>query len=150
MIRDHLVPALQREFPGCEIVFDTPPNPIATFPANQEAVGKVCVYDDGDEATVCIEKITHGHFNPYNEALTDDERARIVTEEVIDFLKALFSDRILLETSADHRVGGWTRIDVRDKPVELVRSHRYFLWSKPYKLGKWTAVSRWLLGQLHR
>ena len=68
MIRDSLIPALKREFAGWEITFDTPPQPIATFPAAQEAVGKVFVYDDGDEVTVAIEKITHSHFNPYNPA----------------------------------------------------------------------------------
>jgi hypothetical protein len=72
MIRDCLIPPLKREFPGWEIVFDNPPRPIGTFPATQAAVGKVLVYDDGDEATLLIENITHGHFNPYDESLKED------------------------------------------------------------------------------
>ncbi|MBI5774133.1 MAG: hypothetical protein HZA89_10370 [Verrucomicrobia bacterium] len=133
MIRDRLIPTLKSEFVGWEITFDTPPQPIAAFPAVQPAVGKVLIYDDGDEATVLIEKITHSHFNPYNEQLSEGQRDEIITESVIDFLKALFSDRVLLHSSADNRTGGWTRLDLEDGPVELSSSSRYFLWSRPYE-----------------
>jgi hypothetical protein len=132
MIIDSLIPALKREFAGWEIAFDVSPQPIATFPAAQPAVGRVLVYDDGDEATVLIEKVTHGHFNPYDQKLSETQRAEMVTEDVIDFLKALFSDRVLLHSSADNRTGGWTRLDLKDGPVELSPSLRYFLWSRPY------------------
>ena len=132
MIRDSLIPALKREFAGWEIAFDAPPQPIATFPAAQAAVGRVLVYDDGDEATVLIEKVTHGHFNPYDQKLSETQRDEMVTEDVVDFLKALFSDRVLLHSSADNRTGGWTRLDLKDGPVELSSSLRYFLWSRPY------------------
>jgi hypothetical protein len=132
MIRDNLIPALKREFAGWEIAFSAPPQPIATFPAAQPAVGRVLVYDDGDEATVLIEKVTHGHFNPYDEKLSENQRDEMVTDDVIDFLKALFSDRVLLHSSADNRTGGWMRLDLKDGPVELSPSLRYFLWSRPY------------------
>jgi hypothetical protein len=133
MIHDRLIPALKREFAGREIAFDTPPQPIAIFPAAQPAVGRVMVYDDGDEATVLIENITHGHFNAYDEKLSEARRAEIITEDVIAFLRALFSDRVLLFTSPDNHVGGWTRLDLKDGPVELSLSYRYFLWSRPYE-----------------
>ena len=127
-------PQMIREFAGWEIQFDTPPQPIATFPAAQPAVGRVLVYDDGDEATVLIEKITHGHFNPYDEKLLEAQRDEMVTEDVIDFLRALFSDRVLLHCTQDGRLGGWTRMDLaHDGPVELSQSQRYFLWSRPFE-----------------
>jgi hypothetical protein len=132
MIRDHLIPALKREFSGWEVAFDGPPQPIATFPAAQPAVGRVLVYDDGDEATVLVENVTHSHFNPYDEKLSEAQRDEMVTEDVVDFLKALFSDRVLLHSSPDNRSGGWTRLDLEDGPVELSPSFRYFLWSRPY------------------
>jgi hypothetical protein len=133
MIRDHLIPALKKEFSGREIAFDDPPNPVATFPACQEQVGKVFICDDGHEATVFIENVTHGHFVCHDELVTKpDEKEKWIVESVIDFLKALFSDRVLLHTSPDNRVGGWTRLDLRDGPVQLSPSYRYFLWSKPY------------------
>jgi len=132
MIRDYLVPALKREFAGWEIDFTPEAPAIAAFPASQEVVGRVLVYDDGDEATVCIENITHGHFKPYDENLKEEERDKIIVEDVLEFLKALFADRVLLHTSADHGVGGWTRLDSSEGPAQLSPSLRYFLWSKPY------------------
>jgi len=41
MICDYLVPALKREFVGWEIVFAVSPQPVATFAATQEKVGRV-------------------------------------------------------------------------------------------------------------
>jgi hypothetical protein len=134
MIRDRLIPALKREFAGWEITFDEPPQPIAVFAAAQRAVGRVIIYDDGDEATVLIEKVTHSHFNPYDEKLSEEQRDERVTEDVIDFLKALFSDRVLLYSSPDNRRGGWTRLDSKHGPVELSPDLRYFLWSRPYEI----------------
>jgi hypothetical protein len=133
MIRDCLVPALKREFPDWAIAYDVPPNPIATFPAAQAAVGRVLILDDGNEATVVIEHVTHGHFNPYNNALSETERDSLITEDVIEFLRALFSDRVLLDTTDDNRIGGWTRLDLHEGPIEFSPNHRYFLWSRPYK-----------------
>jgi len=133
VIRDCLIPALKREFSGWEITFDTPPHPVATFPAAQPAVGRVLVYDDGHEATIVIENVTHGHFNPGNENLTEDQRDETVTEEVIDFLKALFNDRVLLYSSPDKRRSGWIQFESDDGPAELSESLQYFLWSRPYE-----------------
>lgn len=133
MIRERLIPELKREFAGWEIEFAAPPQPIATFPAAQPAVGRVLIYDDGDEVTVLIENVTHSHFNPYDESLSEAERDKMVTEDVVDFLKALFSDQVLLHSSPDNRSGGWTRLDIEGGPVELSKSFRYFLWSRPYK-----------------
>ncbi len=99
MIRDVLIPELQKRFPERGLQIDTTSNRIAAFPAALAEVGKVIIYDDGEEATVMIEHITHGHFNPYNPALSQDEVDRQVSEDVIDFLEALFEDKILLWVS---------------------------------------------------
>jgi hypothetical protein len=133
MIRDRLIPALKSQFAGWEILFDAPPQPIAIFPSLQQAVGRVLVYDDGEEATVLIENITHGHFSPYLENLPESQRDETVTEDVVDFLEALFSDRIPLHCSADKHQGGWVRLDLKDGPVELSPDFQYFLWSRPYQ-----------------
>jgi hypothetical protein len=133
MIRDLLIPALKREFPDRQIDFSPEAPAIAAFPASQPAVGSVVIYDDGDEATLSVEKISHGHFNPYDASLTDEEREKVIVEDVIEFLKALFSDRVLLHTSADHRTGGWMRLDLEKEPIKLSPSQSYFLWTKPYE-----------------
>jgi hypothetical protein len=93
---------------------------IAVFPALDPEIGSVTIWDDGDEATVIIGKITHGHFNPYDESLSESERVRRVTEEVVGFLADLFSDRVLLWTEPSGRSGGWKML--RGEPPD--RSHR--------------------------
>lgn len=133
MLRDYLIPALKREFPEWEIIFDHPPQPIATFPARQETVGRVMVYDHGDEATVLAEHISHAHFNPYDETLKEADRNEWITQTVINFLKALFSDRVLLHVRLDGRGGGWEEFDPHQAPVQLSASSRYYLWSGPYR-----------------
>lgn len=141
MIRDRLIPALQREFAGQDMIFDVPPNPIVTFPAVQPEVGRVFVYDRGHEAMVVIEHITHAHFNAYPPA-SEAERVEIIVEDVVDFLKALFSDRILLYANPSGGGNGWTRLDIGSGPdaflsdvrsVVPVPPLRYFLWSRPYE-----------------
>jgi hypothetical protein len=133
MIRDRLIPEIQRTFSGWEISINPKENPIIRFPAAQKEVGDVLIYDDGDEATVYIEHISHGHFNPYDETISPEQRETIVTEDVMSFLQALFADRVLLHTAPNHRMGGWTRLDFAEGPVELSPDQRYYLWSKPYE-----------------
>lgn len=133
MIRDRLIPEIKKTFSGWEMEINPVDNPIIRFPAAQKDVGDVLVYDDGDEATVCVENISHGHFNPYGKTVSQQQREIAVTEDVISFLEALFADRVLLYTAPDHRMGGWTRLDLHDGPDELSPDQRYYLWSKPYE-----------------
>jgi hypothetical protein len=133
MIRDRLIPEIKKTFAGWEMAINPVDNPIVRFAAAQKEVGEVLIYDDGDEATVYVENISHGHFNPYDETITQEQREIVVTEDVISFLQALFADQVLLHTAPDHRMGGWTRLDLQDGPVELSPDQRYYLWSRPYE-----------------
>ncbi len=100
------------------------------FPAVREEVGDVVVYDDGDEATVFVGTITHGHFDDYAEGVSEDERAVTVAESVADFLDALFADRVLLWRSG--RSGGWRVLDDEEQPdVRSDAGTQFFLWSGP-------------------
>ncbi|MHC9539942.1 MAG: hypothetical protein AB9903_10520 [Vulcanimicrobiota bacterium] len=67
MIRDVLLPKLMDRFPGRGLRTGAPPGLIAVFPAAHPEVGDLTIYDDGEEATVCIGTITHGHhlFSEY-------------------------------------------------------------------------------------
>lgn len=107
MIRDVLLPALQSEFPSRNFRTDDSPIAIGSFPSAHEEVGDVTIWDNGDEATVGIGDITHGHFNTYDENLTQEEIVQRVTQEVLAFLTDLFADRVLLWKSADGGSGGW-------------------------------------------
>lgn len=86
MIRDRLIPHIKKAFTGWEMKINPVENPIVRFPALQKEVGDVLVYDDGDEATVHVEHISHGHFSHYDETITQEQREMIVTEDVISFL----------------------------------------------------------------
>jgi len=131
MIRDRLIPEIRKCFASAEISFESDSNLIARIPSIQEEVGDVVIYDDGDEATVEIDKISHGHFGAdWDEKLPSDES---IAENVVDFLKALFSDQVLLYTNLNGRIAGWTRLDLLDDPISIKEDYRYFLWSKPYE-----------------
>jgi hypothetical protein len=141
MIKDSILAELKRRFPPGSYREGTDGKTVAVFPAKCPDVGDVTIWDDGDEATVLIEKITHGHFNPYDSSLSEADRDKEITETVCDFLDALFRNDVLLWTSG--RCGGCSRLDLR-KPEErendvisgLKKGATYFLWSGPFKPGQ--------------
>jgi hypothetical protein len=96
MLAEKMTAALKREFPAAAINYDSPPKPIATIAAAQEAVGRIFIYLEDDEITVLVENISHAHFNPYDEDLSDEARAERIIPEVMEFLHQLLGDRILL------------------------------------------------------
>ena len=131
MIRDKLIPLLEQKYADLGVRVGSPPDPIAVFPAKHPGVGDLSIYDDGDEATVLIGEITHGHFNPYDAALTQEEAEARVTDEVLEFLGDLFADRYLLWKSRDNGSGGWQHLDYIDKPIRPRKNTDYFVWSGP-------------------
>lgn len=69
------------------------------------------IYDDADEATVVSEHVTHHHTNPYDSEMAPTERAKWITHEVVEFLQALFDDRVILWSRKQGKGGGgmqWT------------------------------------------
>src|SRR6185295_18181831 len=114
MIREALIPILEERFSSRRLSTGFPPDPIAIFPAIHPAVGNVSIWDEGEEATVAIGTITHGHFNPYDASIDDEQRAKLVAEDVVAFLEALFADRVLLWKSADGQSGGWQILGGRE------------------------------------
>lgn len=129
MLSQLLLPVLRERFPDRGLVTAEPPNPCAVFPGIHAGIRGVSIYDDGDELTVCIDDLTHGHFAEYAEELSDTERAERVVESVVEFLDALFADRVAVW--GQHNVGGgWYRPDLggsggRPNVPE-------FVWSGPW------------------
>lgn len=141
MIRESILAELKSRFPAESYRVSEEGNYIAVFAAKCPDVGNVTIWDDGDEATVLIENITHGHFNPYNDSLSEIERAEEITDDVCDFLEALFQDKVLLWTSG--RAGGWERLDLKESDeqntdviADLKKGAQYFVWSGTYKSGQ--------------
>lgn len=134
-IREILLPALEAAFPASGMRIGNPPGPVAVFPAACAEVGDVQVYDDGEEATVVIENVTHHHTNPYDSSpydpkMTPSERAQWITDEVVEFLHALFDDRVLLWSRQQGKGGGgWSRPYEGIIPDDVPQDADVFVWS---------------------
>jgi hypothetical protein len=131
MIRDLLLPALVANFPNRGFRTGDSPNAIGIFPAAHAEVGDVTIWDDGDEATVGIGEITHGHFNPYDETLTEQQIAERVTSDVVAFLTDLFADRVLLWKSLNNGAGGWQVLEGENDFSLMDAEALTYLWSGP-------------------
>jgi hypothetical protein len=132
MIRDVLIPRLRERFPERGLRVADPPDPVATFPAAHPAVGAVTIWDDGDELTVAIGDITHGHFSSYEEGLAAGQRAEQIVSDVIAFLEGLFADRVLLWKSPGGG-GGWRILESAEGISSLDAGDLTFTWSGPVK-----------------
>lgn len=104
------------------------------FPAAHAHVGDLVIADEGDEATVFVGRITHGHFGCYEEGLRPEDRERWVADQVADFVSALFEDRVLLWSALG--AGGWeVRNDiVVDAPASWLGIRSWFVWSRPLRI----------------
>lgn len=129
MIAKRLQAQLRKRFPDRGMIEGEFPDPIAVFPAHHPAVGKLEIHVDGEEAIVVIEHIAHGHFNSYDNQISDDERAQIIAEDVCEFVEDLFENRILLHKTPSGRIGGWLQIE--SDTGRRKSEHLYFTWAGP-------------------
>ncbi len=63
------------------------------------------IHDDGDEVTAYVGHFTHSHFSSYDD-ISEEAKAREISEDVMIFLEDLFADRVLLWGSHE-KGGGW-------------------------------------------
>jgi hypothetical protein len=131
MIRDLLIPAVNGVFSHLQFRISPSSNPIISISSGSAEIGDLQIYDDEDEATIVITGIAHGHFNVYDEKLNSEEKKQIITEDVISFLAALFSDRVVLYRTPSRDIGGWTVIEHGFADIEFVAGREYFVWSGP-------------------
>ena len=99
--------------------------------APHQGLDFVTVGYDGEEATVCVGELTHGHFNPYDKSLSEEARVRWVCGEVMAFLADLMGDRVVVWSSGPQRSGGWTMLEPGITP-SLPKGVSAHLWSGPY------------------
>lgn len=123
-----LLPILRDRFPDRGLVTAEPPDPCAVFPGAHPDIRSVSIYDDGDELTLCIDDLTHGHFAEYAEELSGAERAERVVDSMVEFLDALFTDRVAVWGQANAG-GGWYRIDLGGAGGCAL--DKKFVWSGP-------------------
>lgn len=128
MLSQLLLPILHARFPDRGLVVGEPPEPCAVFPGTHPGIRRVAIYDDGDELTVCVDDLTHGHFAEYAEGLSDTEWAGRVVESVAEFLDALFADRVVV-WGHHNAGGGWCRLDLGGSGGRA--GVQEFVWSGP-------------------
>jgi hypothetical protein len=128
-IKTFLIPELERRFPDSGIRFLPSSAPFAIFPCACSEIGEVEIWDDGNEATVVIRNITHGHFNCWHSPVSPDQIEKQISEDVAYFLSELVADRVLLWVANNTRSGGWAMLG--DNPPVLNPNARNFLWPGP-------------------
>ena len=137
MIREVMLPELQSRFPNRGMRAGESINQIGIFPAAHGEVGDLQIWDDGDEATIYIGSITHGHFDSDDRTLAEANSARCISDEVVEFLELLFADRVLIHKSRTDGSDGWEVFDSDDfSDARLNVTDRTYVWSGPIKNPK--------------
>lgn len=128
-LRDIVIPVLQQQFPDRPFVVGVN-GQVATFAAAHPGFGELVIFDDGDEVTVCVGRLTHTHFGPVKDVSVTADVEMTIIEPLIEFLKDLFADRLLV-WCVPGKCGGYQWVDdhARDIPKEAMM----FLWSGPWR-----------------
>jgi len=129
MMMDLLKTELTRRLPGLEIRTEASNRSIVLAAAHEE-VGDVTILDDGDELTVYIGDITHGHFSGYTPGISPDQQMREIVDGLVGFVEDLVADRVLIWRSG--RSGGWDIIESEEQlKVHSDAGTQFYLWSGP-------------------
>jgi hypothetical protein len=94
------------------------------------SVGDVTLLDDGDELTMEVGSITHHHFNPYDPSLTESEAAEIIGSQLIEFIRALVADEVLMWKTVGGG-GGCRHIESDEVLPRPGIGVEFYLWSRP-------------------
>lgn len=145
-----LLAALTSRFGDRGLRPGTPPDPMATFPAQHPDVGDVRVWapvlTDSSlgsylRVELAIGTLLHDSFDSMDTHLPVDERLARITRDVIRFLDKLFADELLFWVRLDGGGRGWRECATPESREPLVsdnRSYRPYLWSGPRLI--WEAV----------
>ena len=128
MLSSKLLPVLRERFPNRGLVEAKAPGPCATFPGIHPGIQGVSIYDDGDELTVVVEDLTHGHFAEYDDNLLAEERERRIVDAVVEFLNDLFADQVVVWGKANVG-GGWHRVG--ESTWGVPSGIKEYVWSGP-------------------
>jgi len=128
MLTAHITQALKTAFPEIPFVFSSPPDPAASLVGPCE-LSPLQICDDGEEASIYLGGITHGHLGCYDDDLTEDERLRKIADDVTDFVRDLLSDRIVAMSLLGGLAGGWRRLSADEALPARSIMKRQFVWS---------------------
>lgn len=125
-LEEQLIATLRTSF-GDVSVERTPAGEVSLrFAAAHSEVGDAVAVVEGDEVTVYIGAITHGHFNRFD--VDPADRNRSIANDVAAFLANVFGDRVVLWKHGTS--GGWRSLGDEEKPMRL-KHGATFTWSGP-------------------
>ena len=126
-ISEKLIPRLRAGFPDRGLRVHQGTQPAATFPAAHPEVGDLHIDEDGDELTIRVGELTHGHFVPRNYRTPSQEKEEEFVERVMKFLDEVFADQIEFWTTDG--AGGWHARG--EEPLGQWPNRHKFVWSGP-------------------
>jgi hypothetical protein len=126
-LSEKLIPRLRARFPERGLRVHEGKEPVASFPAAHPEVGDLRIDDDGDELTISVGQLTHGHFTPKEYQLPSQETQEDLIERVLEFLDLVFNDQIEFGTA--DRAGSWYARG--EEPIGQWPNRRRFVWSGP-------------------
>ena len=130
MLAAHITEALRSAFSEVPFVLSSPPDPVATLGGPCAELSPLRIFDDGHEATIYLGTVTHAHLGCYDEGISEDERHRQIADDVVDFARDLFSDRIVADSALGGLIGGWRRLSPDDDAPGRSIFKRQYLWSR--------------------
>jgi hypothetical protein len=132
MIRTRLEPALRERFPDKAFIFHAEPAPFATLEAPCSAIGRLELCDDGDEVTVYLTELSHCHFSCYvDDKPTTDVKEKRIAADVVEFLSALFADRVVAYRVIGGLAGGWSVLQEGQSLPSPSKLRSQYVWSGP-------------------
>ncbi len=132
MLKETVSDALRKSF-GDAVHIDSKSKDFAIFAPKHPSVGKVVIEEDYGELIVSVGDITHGHFGSYESGLSEEQHAKVISDDLVDFLQSLFADQVLLFKA--RWGGGWTLLE-NEENRRLSPNRQWFKWSGPVNFNE--------------
>jgi hypothetical protein len=120
---------IESEFSSLHFVVDEERRTIIIPPIYEE-FGSIESQDEGNELIVIVGNFTHWHVSCYEEDLSDNEKAEMIVEDIAEFLRGVFNDKIIMWGSHKGR-GGFIYRDEYQTQEPQLNAHQKWLWSQP-------------------
>jgi hypothetical protein len=99
-----------------------------SIPPIHKEFGSIEIQAYGSELMIFVGNFTHWHASCDEENLSDQEKAEMIAEDVVEFLHDVFNDKIIMWGSNEGSGGFITRDEQqRQKPQSKI--HQMWLWS---------------------
>lgn len=121
-------------FPGLRMQIEEDSNPTLVIEPMFPEFGPLEIIDDGDELTVMAGNFTHGHFSCYDDGLSVEEKAEEIADRTVEFLKDVFSDKVIFWCRPNHS-GGWYTVEDAEGGLQPRYGENQAVWSGYIRAG---------------